>query len=78
MFGGNFEVAATQSQDEIARTFEATESGGIASKGMSQRIGLFNIGFKRSLPLIDDNLDLGSVRQILIRIVRIYETERRW
>ena len=52
MFGGNFEVAATQSQDEIARTFEATEIGGIASKDMSQQI---SFGFKRSLPLIDDN-----------------------
>ena len=77
MFGGNFEVAVTQSQDEIARTFEATEIGGIASKDKSQRIGLFKIGFKRSLPLIDDNR-IGSVRQVLIRIVRIYETERRW
>jgi hypothetical protein len=32
VLGRNFEVAATQSQDEIARTFEATEIGGIASK----------------------------------------------
>jgi hypothetical protein len=55
VLGGNFEVAATQGQDEIARTFEATEIGGIASKDVNQQIGLFNIGFKRSLPLIDDN-----------------------
>ena len=55
MFGRNFEVAATQSQDEIARTFEATEIGGIASKGMSHKLVCSASGFERSLPLIDDN-----------------------